>query len=73
MITLKIIKGWVFSCKECGGHHLVPADILSQKPETLKIKCPHSEEDFVHEYEKTCFSGYSGFWTGEIIEKQNII
>lgn len=67
------IKGWVYHCEECGGHHLVPSSISSEKPESLTIKCPHSEEDIAQEYGKICFSEHSGPWTAEIIEKQNII
>ena len=67
------IEGWVYHCEECGGHHMLPSSISNEKPEKVIIKCPHSEEDTLHEYGKNCFSQYSGFWTGEIIEKPNII
>lgn len=71
---IDIVKtdGWVYQCKECGGHHLIPCSTLNEPKETLKIKCPHENEGEGKEYEKTCFSKYSGYWTAEIIEQQCI-
>ena len=63
-------EGWIYQCKECGGHHLIACSVLSEPKTLTLIKCPHEGKG--EEYEKTSFSRYSGYWTGEIIEQQCI-